>query len=51
MYEKLLEIYKMVNLIIENTDDLSMVDEVTHCQCELPYKLKEIETDLITMFE
>jgi hypothetical protein len=51
IYEKLNEIFMMVDFIMEHGGDEDECDTVTLYQCELPYRLKEVETDLRTMFE
>lgn len=50
MYEKLLEIFKMVDFILDenNQDD---IDNITLFQGTIPYSLNEIKTELLTMFE
>ena len=51
MYNKLKEIFDKVNFIIDNGNSMYDIDTVTKYQCELPYDLKDIEQELLTMFE
>ena len=50
MYEKLLEIFKMVDFLMDeqNYED---IDTITIYQGTIPNKLNEIKTELLTMFE
>lgn len=50
MNEKLDEIYGMVDFILDE-DNSEDIDTITLYQGQLPYLLREIVTDIRTMFE
>lgn len=50
LHNKLLELYKMVDFVIDE-NNYEDIDTITLYQGQIPYKLKEIEQDLLTLSE
>jgi len=50
-YEKLKKILSMCEFIKDNENNEDESDVVVHYQCVVPYKLLELQEDLLTMFE